>query len=93
MLPLLRIGAEPSRSRPYCDKENLRGVALDECALGALQCSSSRMVTARGAFVCPILIDFPDARLGARLQDALGPFTLRHSACFTCHRRGLSCRN
>jgi hypothetical protein len=51
------------------------------------------MVTSRGAYVCPILIDFPDARMGARLQDALGPFTLRHSACFTCHRRGLSCRN
>jgi MoaA/NifB/PqqE/SkfB family radical SAM enzyme len=93
VLPLLRIGAEPSRTRAYCDKENLRGVALDDCALSALQCSSSRMVTSRGAYVCPILIDFPDARLGARLADALGPFTLRHSACFTCHRRKLSCRN
>ncbi len=50
------------------------------------------MVTARGAWVCPILIDSPGARMGATLRETLRPFELRYQACFTCHEQGLSCR-
>ena len=31
-------------------------------------CSSGRMVTSRGVYVCPILIDFPGARMGETLR-------------------------
>jgi hypothetical protein len=50
------------------------------------------MVTSKGVYVCPILIDFPEARMGTALAETLGGFELRHSACFTCHAQGLSCR-
>jgi hypothetical protein len=50
------------------------------------------MVTARGVYVCPILLDFPGARMGDTLAEASRPFELSYRACFTCHEQGLSCR-
>ena len=57
-----------------------------------LQCSSCRMVTDQGVWVCPILVNEPAARMGETLADALGPYPLRHAACWTCHVHGVSCR-
>jgi MoaA/NifB/PqqE/SkfB family radical SAM enzyme len=93
VLPLLRIGGEVARGRGYAAWETLRGRTLGKDEAEALQCSSSRTATARGVWVCPILLDAPDARMGATLAETLRPFPLRHAACYTCHERGLSCRN
>jgi molybdenum cofactor biosynthesis enzyme MoaA len=93
IMPLLRLGAEETRSRAYVAAESLRGVAsLEDGAARGLVCASGRMATARGVFVCPILIDSPRARLGDRLVDALRPFELSSNACHTCYVEGLSCR-
>ena len=92
VMPLLRLGAEETRTRGYAPAETLRGRTLDDTHAQALQCTSSRMVTSRGAYVCPILIDFPGARMGATLRDTLRPFELAYPACHTCHEEGLSCR-
>ena len=50
------------------------------------------MVTSKGVYVCPILIDAPDAKMGETLSETARPFTLSHQACFTCHETGFSCR-
>jgi molybdenum cofactor biosynthesis enzyme MoaA len=92
VMPLLRLGAETGRSRAYAEWESLRGRTLSPEEAEALQCSSCRMVTSRGVYVCPILIDFPGARMGETLAEAQRPFTLGYPACFTCHEQGLSCR-
>jgi sulfatase maturation enzyme AslB (radical SAM superfamily) len=92
VMPLLRLGAERARTRGYAPWESLAGRALTPSDLSALQCTSSRMATSRGVYVCPILLDEPGARLGARLGDAGRPFTLSYPACHTCHEQGLSCR-
>ncbi len=92
VMPLLRIGAEASRLRGYQPWESLRGRTLTAQDVQELQCSSCRMVTARGVWVCPILLDFPGGRLGDTLAEASRPFTLRYPACHTCHEEGLSCR-
>ncbi len=92
ILPLLRLGAEERRLRGYAADETLAGVSLTDADVDALQCSSSRMITSKGAYVCPILIDFDDARMGGTLDEALRPFTLKHRACYTCHASGLTCR-
>ena len=92
VLPLLRLGAEEARSRPYRPMETLRGYALGAADLDVLQCSSSRLATSRGVYVCPILPNFESARMGDRLGATLRPFELRHAACHTCHTQGLSCR-
>ena len=92
VMPLLRLGVETQRSRAYGPAETLRGVSLTPAEAAALQCSSSRMVTARGVWVCPILLDFPDARMAGTLAASRRPFELRHPSCHTCHVEGLTCR-
>jgi molybdenum cofactor biosynthesis enzyme MoaA len=91
ILPLLRLGAETERGRGYAAHESLAHHHLGEEDLARLQCTSGRMITSEGVFVCPILIASPTARLGARLEEARGPFTLSHAACWTCHQEGLTC--
>ncbi|HET9253014.1 MAG TPA: radical SAM protein [Candidatus Eisenbacteria bacterium] len=93
VLPLFRVGRETERTRGYAPDE----VLTEEHVLGYdfwnLQCSTSRMVTSRGVFVCPILIDHPAARMGSTLAETLRAFPLAHGACHTCWATGASCRN
>lgn len=91
VLPLFRIGAEASRSRPYDPWERITPEMLDEKSAATLQCSSCRMVTSRGVYVCPILIDEPVARMGETIEESLRPFPLRHGACHTCWVTGMTC--
>jgi uncharacterized Fe-S cluster-containing radical SAM superfamily protein len=92
VLPLWRIGAEEKRSGGYGGEERLSAAAVTREDLEKLQCASGRMVTSRGVFVCPILIEEPRARMGATLQETLRPFELAYSACVTCHVSGVTCR-
>ena len=91
VMPLLRLGAEASRGGGYQEWQSLAGVSLTPEEADALQCARGRMVCERGVYVCPILIDSPDAMMGATLTETLRPFTLRHQACWTCHFEGLRC--
>jgi molybdenum cofactor biosynthesis enzyme MoaA len=92
VLSLFRIGAEPKRLRAYEPWETLRGRNLSAQETERLQCSSCRMVTSRGVYVCPILIEEPRARMGEHLSETLRPFKLASSACYTCHEFGVTCR-
>jgi molybdenum cofactor biosynthesis enzyme MoaA len=92
ILSLFRIGAEEQRLRAYESWESLRGRHLQEEEAEKLQCSSCRMVTSRGVYVCPILIDEPRAKMGETLGETLRPFELAYSSCFTCHEYGVTCR-
>ena len=89
-LSLFRMGSEEQRQRGYHPWERLhQDTPVDP---EALQCGTSRMVTSRGVFVCPILIDHPTARMGDTLRETLRPFTLAFGACHTCHSQGVTCR-
>jgi molybdenum cofactor biosynthesis enzyme MoaA len=92
VLSLFRIGAEERRLRPYSARETLEGRRLTVEETERLQCSSCRMVTSRGVYVCPILIEEPRARMGDRLAETLRPFELAFRSCFTCHEYGVTCR-
>ncbi len=62
--------------------------------LEQLLCSRARLVTARGVYACPILLDYPSARLGDTLEEATRkPAELREQACFTCYLSGAICAN
>ena len=89
VLPLFRIGAEERRSRAYEDWERLS--ALNDSDAAKLQCSSCRMVTSKGVYVCPILIEQPEARMGDSLEGTLRPFPLKFGACHTCWVEGVTC--
>jgi MoaA/NifB/PqqE/SkfB family radical SAM enzyme len=92
IMPLLRIGAEEARLRGYAAWETLQNRTLLAADFDALQCTSSRMVTKKGVYVCPILLDFEDARMADTIEGAMRPFSLAYPACYTCHAEGLSCR-
>jgi len=93
VLPLLRIGRGGENFRPYGEEERLDEKVLSAVDLRGLQCASARMVTSEGVFACPILIDDPEARMGATLSDSLRPAGLTSPACYTCLMEGLSCSN
>jgi len=91
VLPLFRIGAEETRTRAYEDWERLTRDELTDEEASVLQCSSCRMVTSKGVYVCPILIEEPEARMGDTLAETVRPFPLRYGACHTCWVDGVTC--
>lgn len=92
VLPVFRIGAEAERTGAYESWQRLRDGEALEGGWDHLQCSACRMVTDQGVWVCPILVNEPEAKMGETLADTLGPFALSHPACWTCHVYGVSCR-
>jgi AdoMet-dependent heme synthase len=92
VLPVFQIGAEAERSGAYESWQRLRQGEVPEGSWDHLQCSTCRMVTDQGVWVCPILVNEPSARMGEALTDTLGAFPLAHPACWTCHVYGVSCR-
>jgi molybdenum cofactor biosynthesis enzyme MoaA len=91
VLSLFRIGAEEQRTRAYEEWERLTGMALTEEDARTLQCSTCRMATSKGVYVCPILIEEPEARMGETLAETLRPFPLKYGACHTCWVDGVTC--
>jgi molybdenum cofactor biosynthesis enzyme MoaA len=93
LLPRLRIGAEERRTAAYRPDERLTAEMFAGYDASQLICSHSRVITSRGVWVCPILLDTADARLGKSLDDAAVPFSLSHGACTTCFEYGAICTN
>ena len=91
VLPLFHIGAEETRTRAYESWERLDRDSLTDDEAATLQCSSCRMVTSKGVFVCPILIEEPEARMGDTLAETMRPFALKYGACHTCWVDGVTC--
>jgi AdoMet-dependent heme synthase len=91
VLSLFRIGAEEKRTRAYEEWERIRDGALSEEDARKLQCSSCRMITSKGVYVCPILIEEPGARMGETLAETLRSFPLKYGACHTCWADGVTC--
>ncbi len=93
ILPALPLGRELVRlpgahDEPWVTEEMMRGFDPE-----LLMCSNSRIVTDRGVWVCPLLVEKPDARLGDHLDDAAPGYELAHRACFTCYQYGTFCSN
>jgi molybdenum cofactor biosynthesis enzyme MoaA len=91
VLSLFRIGAEEQRTRAYEEWERLTDLALTEDDARTLQCSTCRMATSKGVYVCPILIEEQEARMGDTLAETLRPFPLKYGACHTCWVDGVTC--
>ncbi|MGD2115788.1 MAG: radical SAM protein [Acidobacteriota bacterium] len=92
ILPVFRIGAEAERGGAYESWQRLRDGDVPDGSWDHLQCSSCRMVTDQGVWVCPILVNEPAGRMGETLADSLDTYPLDHPACWTCHVYGVSCK-
>jgi hypothetical protein len=92
-LPALPLGRELTRIAGVRLNECVTATMLDGFDRDLLMCSNSRLVTDRGVWVCPLLVEQADARLGSTLDEAEGPYELRHQACVGCWRYGTICGN
>ena len=94
VLPPLLIGEEATRNRPYRASERVTHEMLHGFDLDQLLCTRARLVTAAGVYACPILLDYPSARLADTLTEAVGARArLGESACYTCYENGAICSN
>lgn len=93
VLPALPLGRELTRVAGLQRDECVTTAMLDSFDRDLLMCSNSRLVTDRGVWVCPLLVEQPDARLGTTLDDAGSVYELRHQTCVTCWRYGTICGN
>ncbi len=93
ILPSLQLGAEAERTHGYRDSERVTQRMLQDFDVSQLVCEHSRVITDRGVYVCPILLDAPEARLGASLAESTQPYPLQHGACYTCYQYGAICSN
>ncbi|MCZ6540149.1 MAG: radical SAM protein, partial [Nitrospinae bacterium] len=92
-LPGFLMGELAVTERGYHPNERVTEKCFENFPITNLQCSSSRMVTAKGVYVCPILIEEDQARMGDTVEETLHPFPLYHSACYTCRVSGMSCKS
>ena len=93
VLPRLQIGAEAERTEAYGQFDRVTSGMMKGYDTDQLICSHSRVVTDRGIYVCPILLDAADANLGETLEQAAVSFPLSHGACSTCYQYGALCTN
>ena len=93
LIPPLRIGREKIRSRGYDKFEYVTKEMMSDYDDHLLQCTHSRMVTDKGVYVCPILIDYPEARISDSLAESFESYPLKHQACYTCYISGAICHN
>lgn len=92
-LPLFRIGREEERSGGYEEGERITEEMLELLGPEQFLCSTVRVATSRGVWVCPILVNEPGGRMGDALEGSFRPFPLAYGACSTCFRHGAVCAN
>lgn len=93
VLPSLKIGQEAVRTKGYDKYEYVTEEMMQDYEKEQLLCSNSRLVTSKGVYVCPILIESDDAKVGENLDESLKPYELKHQACYTCYLYGAICSN
>ncbi len=92
-LPVFRVGREEERSGGYGEDDRVTSEMLELLGPDQLLCSTTRVATSRGIWVCPILVNEPGARVGDTLEGSFRPFPLSYGACATCFRNGAVCAN
>jgi AdoMet-dependent heme synthase len=93
ILPGFLLGQLATNTRSYSNNEHVTEKCFENYDITNLQCSSSRMATKTGVYVCPILVDNNNARMGDTIEETLRPFPLAHSACYTCRITGMTCQS
>lgn len=93
ILPRLKIGAEENRTEGYQKTERITTDMMEDFDRNQLLCHHSRVITNRGVYVCPILLESESANMGGSLNESLGAFPLNEGACYTCYQYGAICTN
>ncbi|HAM33119.1 MAG TPA: radical SAM protein [Deltaproteobacteria bacterium] len=92
-LPAFRMGREAERSGGYGEDDRVTTEMLELPGAEQLLCSTARVATSRGVWVCPILVNERGGWMGGTLSESFRPFPLAYGACSTCFRHGAVCAN
>ncbi len=93
ILPEFLLGRLSENKRIYSKSEQVTKKCFEDYDITNLQCSTSRMATQTGVYVCPILVNKDQARMGDTIKETLRPFPLSHAACYTCRITGMTCKS
>jgi MoaA/NifB/PqqE/SkfB family radical SAM enzyme len=93
VLPGFLLGRLAENIRQYENDEHVTEKCFESFDMANLQCSTSRMVTGKGVYVCPILVEHDSAKMGDTIKDTLRSFPMAHSACYTCRVTGMTCKS
>lgn len=93
VIPALNLGGYKNTRTDTPEEFLVTEQMMDGFDQSQLICANSRLVTDQGVYVCPILLDSPDANLGVSLAESMRPYALKHKACYTCYRWGAICSN
>ncbi|MCH7879181.1 MAG: radical SAM protein [candidate division Zixibacteria bacterium] len=93
IIPALNLGAYKNMRKDTPDEILVTEEMMVGYDQSQLICSNSRLVTEQGVYVCPILLDSPEANLGGTLSESMRPYALTHKTCHTCYRYGAICSN
>lgn len=93
IIPALNLGAYHDNKIGSANGQIVTEKMMAGYDQSRLLCNGSRTVTSKGVYVCPILIDYPDARLGDSIAESEAAYTMKHPACHTCYLAGAICSN
>jgi len=93
IIPALDLGAYRDNEIGTHDRQIVTDKMMAGYDQSRLLCNGSRTVTSNGVYVCPILIDYPDAKLGDTIAESQTTYTMKHPACHTCYLAGAICSN
>lgn len=93
ILPALDLGEHKQNRSDVVKDMMVTERMLENYDTKRLLCSNSRMATNRGVYVCPILIDSPEARMGESIEETMITYSLQQKACYTCYQHGAICSN
>ena len=93
VLSPIRIGREEKRHRGYVESELFNEFSFNNFNFENLQCLKCRMITEKGVWVCPILVNESGGKMGDSLAETFKPYPLKYAACWTCRNDGLTCEN
>ncbi|MEI7473963.1 MAG: radical SAM protein [bacterium] len=85
IIPALKVGEYAKNNEGYKDEEFVTEKTLADQSTCRFDCAYSRVVTAKGVYSCPALVNDPRGKVGNTLKDSATKTFLETSACFTCN--------
>ena len=79
--PVFRIGREEEWFGGYGEDDRVTAELLELLGPEHLLCSTARVATSRGIWVCPILVNESGGRMGDTLEESFRPFPLSYGDC------------
>ncbi len=84
VIPPIKLGEYAKNFEIYNDNEIVSSEDLAMCDMKKFDCYNSRVITAQGVYVCPLLINDPRGKIGNNLKDFSKEFYLELGSCYTC---------